>query len=480
MKKFLTCILFALSAATTYAQQPQKRVALVIGVQNYVNVPPLRHSLNDANDMSVALKSKGFQVDFLKDPKSKKEIKDAITRYYNTMRGQNGAVGIIYYAGHGTQYEGENYLIPASANLQVPGDMDEQCVKMNTVMSVLTSSNNNLNILLLDACRTNTFPSFSRDIVKGLTNVEAPTGSIVVFATQPGTVASDGTGSNGLFTSKLLKYINEPGLNIGDVLKKVKKDVNVESQGKQTPSVVDNSIGGDFYFTKGGTSTQIPTSPPVVNSEIANSSVFDYGYGPSDAATITVGSQVWISKNLNVDHFANGDPIPEAKTDEEWKRAAENHTPAWCYYDNDPANGPKFGKLYNWYAVSDPRGLAPNGWHVPTDKEWTSLTTLFGGDPSAGGAMKASYGWVAVMRALNLPTENGNGSNSSGFTGLPGGHRGNQDGIFSSIGEDGHWWTSSEDGTSLAGDCHISFTSSYLVHDNFAMGNGFSVRCVRD
>ena len=204
--------------------------------------------------MAAALKSKGFQVDFLRDPKSKKEIKDAIIRYYNTMRDQSGAVGIIYYAGHGTQYEGENYLIPASAKIQIPGDIDEQCVKMNSFMSVLNSTNNNLNIFLIDACRTNSFPSFSRDILKGLIAVEAPKGSIVVFATQPGTLASDGTGKNGLFTSKLLKYINEPDLNITEVFRKVKQEVNAESEGKQLPSVVDNSIGGNFYFTKGESS----------------------------------------------------------------------------------------------------------------------------------------------------------------------------------------------------------------------------------
>src|SRR5882672_5072015 len=110
MKNLVSLILCIAISIPAYSQQPQKRIALVIGVQNYSNVPPLRHSLNDANDMAAALKSKGFQVDFLKDPKSKKDIKDAITRYYNIMRGQSGAVGIIYYAGHGTQYEGENYL----------------------------------------------------------------------------------------------------------------------------------------------------------------------------------------------------------------------------------------------------------------------------------------------------------------------------------------------------------------------------------
>lgn len=224
------------------------RYALVIGVQNYSHIPALRHSLNDATDVSNSLKAKGFKVEALLDPLTKAEMRDAIYRYYNAMSDKTGAVGLIYYAGHGVQNEGENYLIPASADLKIPGDLDEQCVKMNTLMSVLNSSTN-LNILLLDACRTNSLPSFSRDVAEGLSKVNAPQGSIVLFATQPGKVASDGTGRNGLFTSKFLKYIDEPGLNIGEVARKVKQEVYVESGNKQLPSLEDNSIGSDFYFT---------------------------------------------------------------------------------------------------------------------------------------------------------------------------------------------------------------------------------------
>ena len=148
MKLFILKVILGVSplllvGLNTFGQQ-EKRIALVIGVQNYVNVPPLRHSLNDASDMAKTLESKGFRVEALYDPKTKNEIKEAVSRYYNTMRNQTGAVGIIYYAGHGTQYEGENYLIPAAANLQIPGDMEDQCVKMNSFLSVLNSSNNNL------------------------------------------------------------------------------------------------------------------------------------------------------------------------------------------------------------------------------------------------------------------------------------------------------------------------------------------------
>ena len=100
----------------------------------------------------------------------------------------------------------------------------------------------------------------------------------------------------------------------------------------------------------------------------------------SYAQTVTIGTQVWMTKNLDLATFRNGDPIPEAKTDEEWEKAGENKQPAWCYYDNDPANGAKYGKLYNWYAVIDSRGLAPVGYHIPSDADWTKLNDFLGGE----------------------------------------------------------------------------------------------------
>jgi uncharacterized protein (TIGR02145 family) len=100
--------------------------------------------------------------------------------------------------------------------------------------------------------------------------------------------------------------------------------------------------------------------------------------------TVVIGSQTWMAENLNVSKFRNGDLIPEAKTKEDWEQAGKNKQPAWCYYNNDPTNSAKFGILYNWYAVNDPRGLSPAGYHVPTDAEWTSLTTFLGGVEAAG------------------------------------------------------------------------------------------------
>jgi len=189
----------------------------------------------------------------------------------------------------------------------------------------------------------------------------------------------------------------------------------------------------------------------------------------SIAQTVTIGTQVWMTKNLDVSTFRNGDPIPQAKTDEEWVKAGDNKQPAWCYYENDPANGAKYGKLYNWYAVSDSRGLAPVGYHVPSDAEWTLLTDYLGGEEKAGDKMKSKQGWA----------EDGNGTNSSGFSGLPGGARPSS-GAFLYIGLYGYWWSSTEFNTYHAWPCLLScYLGNVSRYFNVKEG-GFSVRCLRD
>ena len=189
----------------------------------------------------------------------------------------------------------------------------------------------------------------------------------------------------------------------------------------------------------------------------------------SQDLSVTIGYQVWMIKNLDVATFRNCDPIPQAKTAEEWKKAGENQQPAWCYYDNDPANGTKYGKLYNWYAVNDARGLAPQGYHIPTDAEWTTLTTYLGGEEVAGTKMKNTSGW----------NENGNGTNSSGFNGLPGGSR-NSSGPFDAIGKVGSWWSSPELNTDDAWDLSLYYLNGFVYSFKYDKGDGLSVRCLRD
>jgi len=186
--------------------------------------------------------------------------------------------------------------------------------------------------------------------------------------------------------------------------------------------------------------------------------------------TVTIGTQQWMAENLNVDTFQNGEPIPEAKTNAEWEAAYTNEAAVWSYYNNDPANGKKFGKLYNWYAVNDPRGLAPTGWHVPSDKEWTILVNYLGGENAAGLKMKSSTGWNG----------GGSGNNSSGFTGLPGGERLYEDAGFYSSGDIGFWWSSTNNDKWNAWYRALHKSYTLAGRDNGGMNTGFSVRCVKN
>ena len=261
------------------------------------------------------------------------------------------------------------------------------------------------------------------------------------------------------------------------------------------------------------------------------------------AQEIKIGTQTWSTKNLDVSKFRNGEAIPLAKTDAEWELACQKSKPAWCYYENRGENGTIFGKLYNYYAVTDQRGLAPIGYHVPTDADWTILTDYLGGDSIAGAKMKSTSGWnsyegtkpcnvckdwtdgyregkeackacanwtedyrggntcklckdtkivnaakhncLSCKNSKTLPAKiSGNGNNSIGFAGFPGGWR-NCWGLFSDIGSLGIWWSWS---TSEADDAWHRYLCSWLCSENDGEGfmpkyyeqNGFSVRCLRD
>ena len=185
--------------------------------------------------------------------------------------------------------------------------------------------------------------------------------------------------------------------------------------------------------------------------------------------TVTIGTQVWMTKNLDVSTFRNGDPILQVKSNEEWIKAGKDGKPAWCYYKNKKKNGKKYGKLYNWHAVNDSRGLAPTGCHIPTDAEWTILSAYLGGEDAAGKKMKSTSGW----------NDEGNGTNSSGFSGLPGGTRG-KSGYCSSIGSFGYWWSASEYDTSYAYSRSLYGNIDFLFRDGYSKEGGLSVRCLRD
>lgn len=190
-----------------------------------------------------------------------------------------------------------------------------------------------------------------------------------------------------------------------------------------------------------------------------------------DMPTILVGTQEWMQTNLDVTTYRNGDEIPEVTNHNEWIYLT---TGAWCYYENNSENGKTYGKLYNWYAVNDPRGLAPSGWHVPSDAEWTALIDYLGGNKVAGGKMKATTNWS---------DPNTDANNSSGFTGLPGGFRFHSNSIiFASNGFVGYWWSSSESEYSKnsAGFFYMDYDSSSATIGGYDKTMGLSVRCLKD
>jgi len=248
------------------------------------------------------------------------------------------------------------------------------------------------------------------------------------------------------------------------------------------------------------------TSPMKVVIELGNSvnSVYSYGIDPSglkqamgaqgDArrvrpvhsygserdidgntyATIQIGTQVWMAENLRTTRYRNGDPIPNVTDGTQWGNL---NTGAWAHYDNDSQHEKPYGKLYNWYAVADPRNVCPTGWHVPTDAEWTVLEDHLGderfGSLIAGGRMKSTgtQYWEAP---------NSGATNLSGFSGLPGGARDGSDGRFLHLGNVGLWWSASESGAEGAWNRYLRYLNADVYRDAFNKRDGFCLRCVRD
>ena len=188
--------------------------------------------------------------------------------------------------------------------------------------------------------------------------------------------------------------------------------------------------------------------------------------------SIKIGGQVWMGKNLNVSNFRNGDPIPHAESKEAWDKAGDTYSPAWCYYENDSNNGAILGKLYNNYAVNDERGLAPLGWHIPSDEEWTELTDNLGGNDKAGIKMKSMSMW----------NTHNNAREEGIFEALPGGtrSRGKFQNGGKSVGNDRkgvstHWWTSTK--TYYRS---LAYFAEGVDRDWGSKRTGMSVRCIKD
>jgi len=247
----LLVMLASFSAFSQDAAQPvpptERRIALVIGNSSYPNVP-LKNPVNDARDLNSALKGLGFEVTLVADG-DMATMSKAVRDFGLAIR-KPEVVALFYYSGHGVQYRGANYLIPAKADIQDPDELAYSAVNAEQVYAKMESSGDKMNIVILDACRNNPFPGAERSMEKGLAivgNVQPPQ-SLIVYATAPGKTAQDGEGRNGVFTAALLKHIAEPNLDIELMMRRVREDVMAATKGAQVPWQNSSISGSGFSF----------------------------------------------------------------------------------------------------------------------------------------------------------------------------------------------------------------------------------------
>ena len=237
-------------------QEP--RHALVVGNASYASAP-LINSANDAAAVAKVLERAGFTVD-LKLNASQKQLQDAVTAFGDRLKG--GGAGLFYFAGHGVQIKGRNFLMPVGADIKREDEVPYKAVDVQQVLDKMETARNRINVVILDACRDNPFARSSRSNSGGLSQVDAPIGSLVAFATAPGSVASDGKGSNGLYTQHLLANMERPGLPIEEIFKRVRLGVRLDSNGGQVPWE-STSLEGDFSFFNAAPSVKTgATLPP--------------------------------------------------------------------------------------------------------------------------------------------------------------------------------------------------------------------------
>jgi len=255
LKKIALLFITLLAIPVLHAQQ---RFALVIGNENYTTIPRLVNPVNDANDIAAVLQELGFSVDIVLNG-SLYEMENAVVRLRNRLSVSSDSYGFFFYAGHGVQSNGENFLIPVDASIPSEGFLRQRTVSVQSVLDELNNAGNSLNIVVLDACRDNPFSRW-RGGGRGLAVIaNQPADSIIVFATSAGSVADDGIGRNGLFTEHLLNNLRIPGLDVHEVFRRTGADVARTSNRTQIPAIYNQFFGNTFLGSPG----QLTPMPPA-------------------------------------------------------------------------------------------------------------------------------------------------------------------------------------------------------------------------
>jgi len=259
-----TCLLIGSLAVATAALAAEPRTALVVGNGAY-SYARLRNPVNDAGDVAAALRGAGFDV-ILKTDADQRTMKEAIRSFGDTLKSRIGGVGLFYFAGHGVQVSGENYIIPIGERFADNAELTAQSVAAAEVVDAMTGARNELNIVVLDACRDN--PLASATGVRGLSRIDSGPRLFVSFSTSPGGVARDGWGRNSPYTKHLAQAINTPNLSLEETFKRTLKGVYRETRGQQTPWL-SSSFFGDFVFRSGaeqsgGAPPKAIAAPPLL------------------------------------------------------------------------------------------------------------------------------------------------------------------------------------------------------------------------
>lgn len=290
-KRILFCVVFLIAVLLPVsAQDNVRKTALVIGNAAYKG-SLLKNPANDARGMAGALRQLGFNVKLYVNA-DYKSMYDAIRSFGREL--SRGGVGLFYYAGHGMQVKGTNYLIPVGADIAEEDEVRFNAVDANLVLSKMESAGNRTNIVILDACRDNPFSRSFRSASRGLAVVDAPRGSLVVYATAPGSVSADGSGKNGIFTGALLKHIRESGIDIEMMLREVRRDVMAETNNAQIPWS-SSSLTGNFYFRGSGKGVKMQGTSVSAETAAAPSIKSGTGKGTLFIKTEPLGARVIVN-----------------------------------------------------------------------------------------------------------------------------------------------------------------------------------------
>jgi uncharacterized caspase-like protein len=289
----------------------EQRVALIIGNAAYPEAP-LRNPANDASDVAAALRELGFDV-FLARDSGQREMKQAIRGFGERLA--SGGVGVFYYAGHGLQFKGRNYLVPIGARIDREADIEDEAVDVNFVLAQMEEARNRLNIVILDACRNNPYARSSRSVARGLAQMDATSGTLIAFATAPGSIAADGSGRNGVYTKHLLQQIAQPGLPVELMLKRVRNAVMEETKDRQVPWESSSLRGADFYFRPAAAQPAAGNVAAPAESAVHNVEV--QGLAAHDPRRVQAAANQVLAEWAAANALGNAPPVKEF--DGNWK-----------------------------------------------------------------------------------------------------------------------------------------------------------------